>query len=349
MSIFSLKQITAIGLAALVNLDKLVQKRCDRYVLSYHRVLTASQAERDGMHDALWITPEGFEAQIKWMQHIGKIVDYSRILDTSRPNGQPLFSLTFDDGWKDNYEFALPILKKYNVPALIFLATNAVDKGELFWPQDIATKTRHLLAKGSEKQIATALLECWSEPIPHHSIKKTKTMDLVECWIESLKLVSEDERVQRIDEYYRLLMLSSTPLAGYIMNWNDAREMQKYGINFGSHTHNHTILKGLHFDQIEQELMQSKSLIADKLQVEVDSFCYPNGRYNKKEGLILAHCGYRYGFSLDNMSLQQHYIDNFYVPRFLVNERKIMNSAYFKLCLLETPFYKSKPHDPHEE
>jgi peptidoglycan/xylan/chitin deacetylase (PgdA/CDA1 family) len=173
-------------------------------------------------------------------------------------------------------------------------------------------------------------------------------MTLVELWIETLKLVGDNERRQLIRDYYCRLQLSSTPLDGYIMSWDEAREMQKHGIRFGSHTHSHIILKGLLPELIETELRKSGELISEKLQIEVDSFCYPNGRYNRKEGDILSLCGYSYGFCLDNMSLQCC-DDKHYIPRFLVSERNTTNQAYFKLRLLEVPFYSPKPHNPHAE
>ncbi len=348
MSVFALKQLLARGLGATVFLDQCIRLRKDRYVLGYHRVITEQQAESDGVHSALWITPEGLESQIRWMRSVGEIVDYSRIVDIAIPNDRPLFALTFDDGWKDNYEQALPILKHYQVPALIFLATEAVSSGALFWPEDISTKTKRLLADGCEPQVHAALLEYWPEKALGNRVKKLNSMAMVELWIEALKLVSESERRQRIDDYYRRLRLSSTPLEGYIMGWYEAREMLKHGISFGSHTHHHTILKGLPSEKIESELRHSRSLIADKLQIEVDSFCFPNARYSGKEGEILARCGYRYAFRIDNISLR-HCVSNFYIPRFLVNQKVWACPAYFKLALLEVPPYRSKPHNPHSE
>jgi len=173
-------------------------------------------------------------------------------------------------------------------------------------------------------------------------------MEMVERWIEALKLANDSERQQRIGDYYRCLQLSTTPLTGFIMSWNDAKEMQSHGISFGSHTHRHTILEGLLPDQIERELRHSKALIADRMQIEVNSFCYPNGRYSGQEGNILSRCGYSYGFRLDNMSLK-HCTNNYYIPRFLVSERKAANLAYLKLCLLEAPLYRSNPHKPKTE
>jgi len=345
MLFHTLKQFIASGLGFSVNLDKQFSIRRDRYLLCYHRILSAHKAEDDGVHHSLWLTPEGLSSQIRWMKSVGAIVDYSRITDTSIPNDRPLFALTFDDGWKDNFEYALPVLKQYQVPAHIFLSTEAVDTGALFWPQDIATKTKRLVATGHAEKVFSALVEFMPEQAMSAIPKRTEVMEIVESWIESLKLQNDNDRLKLIHEYYRRLKLKIDPLQGYLLCWDDARIMQKNGISFGSHTHNHTIIEGLPPEMIEYEINRSKSLIADKLQINVDSFCYPNGRYNGKERSILSRCGYRYAFRLDNMSLQ-HCTDNLYIPRFLISERKSANPAYLKLCLLEAPLYRSKPHKP---
>lgn len=348
MSAIKVKQFLARGLNAAINLDKLIQERRDRYVLSYHRVLPTIQAKNDGVHHSLWITPESLSSQIRWMLSVGKIVDFSQLTDFTITNDRPLFALTFDDGWEDNYCYALPIIKQYQVTATIFLATEAVESGDLFWPQDIATKTMQLLLKGRSECVVKALIEAWPQVVPSTYIRKSDTMEMVERWIEALKLVSEEERVQRVADYYRRLQLSTTPLSGYIMGWDEAREMQKYKIYFGSHTHRHTILKGMSDELIEQELYISRKLISENLQIDVNSFCFPNGRYNGKEGAILSRCGYRYGFRIDNISLR-NCTDILYIPRFLTSECKYLNPAFFKLCLLEAPLYKSKPHNPNVE
>jgi peptidoglycan/xylan/chitin deacetylase (PgdA/CDA1 family) len=347
--IYALRKLVARTLGAAINLDRYIQVRRDRYVFGYHRVITEQQAKNDGAHNAMWITPQALASQIRWMKRMGEVVDYSRILDTTIPNGRPLFALTFDDGWKDTYDQAFPVLKHYDVPAIVFLATDAVNSGALFWPEDVSTKTRRLVVAGYAAQVCRALMECWPEKVLGKRTGKNDATALVELWIEGLKRINENERRQRIEDYFRHLKLSTAPLTGYIISWNEARKMQKHGIDFGSHTHHHTILKGLPTETIEYELRHSRALIAEKLQIEVDAFCYPNARYNGKEGAILSRCGYRYGFCLNNKTLGEC-TDNFYIPRFLISEKtSVYPPAYLKLRLLNVPLYRSKPHNPHSE
>ena len=344
ISAFELKKWFADRIGTLVNLDQRIKEQNDRYVLSYHRVLTELQAEKQGVHHSLWITPERFEYQIQWMINIGDIVDYETIMDSTRPNNRPLFSLTFDDGWKDNYETAVPILKKYQISAVFFLATDAISTGELYWPQDIATKTKQKLLgnPASRSRVKKALVDNWPVKIEKKFID-IASMEMTEGWIEALKVVGQDERQQRIFNYFKDIKADSTPLAGYIMNWDELRDLRSQGFFFGSHTHNHTILENISNREIEFELEKSKEFIFKNLQINPNSFCYPNGRYSGKEGIPLSRLGYLYGFCLDERSLRQCK-NNYFIPRFIVNEKNSINHNYFKLFLLGATFYRSKPH-----
>ncbi len=349
MSVFALRKFLAGKIGAMVNLDRIISDRCDRYVFSYHRVLTESQAEMEGVHHSLWITPDSLNTQIKWMKSLGDIVDYERIMDTGKPNDRPLFTITFDDGWKDCYKNAVPILKKHHVPAVFFLTTHAICTGELYWPQDIATKTRQVLLENprSDNQIRRAVLKDMPV-IKGRNFNTLSSMEMIEYWIEGLKPLGDDERQQRIFNYFNRIQADTAPLTGYIMDWDEVKEMHDQGFFFGSHTHNHTILENLSTREIEFELEKSKEIILENLKIDLNSFCYPNGRYSGKEGDILSRCGYLYGFCLDDRSMR-HCKDNYYIPRFIVNERNCTNHNYFKLFLIEALFYRSAPHRPDGE
>ena len=348
MSFYLFKKQLATAVGTVVNLDYHLKRRCDRYLLSYHRILTKHEAEKQGVHFSLWVSPEKLEKNIKWMQTIGSIVNFAEIVDIEKKNDRPWFTLTFDDGWKDNFDNALPILMRYNVPAIFFLATDALNTGELFWPQDIATKSYSVLRNKGYVKVNEAMYECWPEQARWFNSKKQVNTLIVEQWIEFLKTLEENERKLRIKQFYFRLGVNDSPLQGYILDWDDVKLMQKYGFNFGSHTHNHTIIKNLSPGQIKDELGTSKAIIENNLQAEINTFCYPNGRYNGTEGIYLLECGYQYACCLNNRTLK-HCNDNFYIPRFLISENKIANPNYFKLGLMETPLYRAKVHNPYKD
>jgi peptidoglycan/xylan/chitin deacetylase (PgdA/CDA1 family) len=271
------------------------------------------------------------------MQNVGEVVDYRRILDMDTPNDRPLFLITIDDGWRDNYEYALPILRKHHAPALIFLATAAIESGDIFWPEDLVTKTHHAVQSGKGTQVRSALTDL--HPASTDASDDSQLATWTESWVEALKLLGDEERKRCIADYYRRIGVELAPLRGQVMSWDEIREMHASGIDFGSHTHTHKILKGASAAEMERELTLSRNIITAQLDTPIDTFCYPNARYTGTEGPLLTRCGYRYSFRIDNLSFK-HYSDAHYVPRFMVYEDIAVNPAYFKLRLLEMPLYK---------
>ncbi|WP_224981913.1 polysaccharide deacetylase family protein [Geomonas agri] len=336
------KKSLAASIDKLINLDGVIKTRRDRYIFCYHRVVTAEQARQEGIHPSLWISPERFSSHIEWMKNIGEITDYHRILEDNQTK-KPLFALTFDDGWKDNYTNAFPIIKKQDVPALIFIATDAVETGSIFWTEDIAIKSkRQLIALGLAKA-RSSLIACFSEAKKWRIANEQSFLAATQMWIEKLKTVATHERDNFIASYYSLLGVESSPLQGYILNWSEIEDMSSFNISFGSHTHKHVILENAQPNQIEEELKLSKKVLAERLQFDIDAFCYPNGRYSGKEGELLADSGFEYGFCLDNQPLSCRR-NNHYIPRFLVSEQKVNDAACLKLSLLQVPLFKSRPH-----
>jgi peptidoglycan/xylan/chitin deacetylase (PgdA/CDA1 family) len=342
-----LKRLVASAIGNVFDLDRWVSRAGRRYVLAYHRVISASQARADHTHDAMWVRPETLEAQINWMRSIGEIVDYHRILDFEEPSNRPLFALTFDDGWRDNYEVAFPLLQRMNVPALVFLVSAAIDSGELFWPEDVVTKTHQRTGSVPDGQLLNALCDNWPGSAPPERAMRGSPASRAETWVEALKLVTPEERRQRVADFYRTVGIDQAPLQGYLMTWEHARIMQSAGIVFGSHTHTHRILKGLTNEDIRYEAEQSRIIISSQLLSPVDALCYPNARYNCREGSILANVGYRYAFGIDGRAVT---VDNdrFYLPRFLVSEQ-VASADYFRLHLVEAPLFAAKQHDPHSK
>ena len=163
---------------------------------------------------------------------------------------------------------------------------------------------------------------------------------MAEELVESLKLVSESERKQRIEAYYGRLGDSSEPLNDQIMNWDEVNRMQEKGICFGSHTHGHKILRELPNEEVESEVRLSYEVLKKRLGREVDTFAYPNARYRGNEGEILARVGYRFGFRLHNKILTGDY-DPYLIPRLISYESIAANADFYKMRLLNMPLYTS--------
>lgn len=104
-------------------------------VLMYHSIDYVTDKK-----DKITVSPEVFAKQMKFLHdHKYNIVTLSEavsyIRDRKRPPARTL-AITFDDGYENNYKYAYPALKKYNIPATIFVITDKVgSKDFLTWDQ----------------------------------------------------------------------------------------------------------------------------------------------------------------------------------------------------------------------
>lgn len=80
-------------------------------------------------------TPQMFERHLFWLRENCDAIPFRAILDVASSNGRlrPAVAVTFDDGYADNYDFAFPLLRKYEVPATIFLTVGLIDGNPEVW------------------------------------------------------------------------------------------------------------------------------------------------------------------------------------------------------------------------
>ena len=336
------KALTARTLGGVLDLDSLVGRPGRRYVFAYHRVISEAQAAADGMHNSLWISAETFRSQLRWMRRIGDIVDCATVVTSSELNQRPWFALTFDDGWRDNFDIAFPILKSEQAPATVFLVSDAVESDSLFWTQDVEVKTRRAIASNGIDRVRKALAAAWPQAPRFDDLP---VESVVSHWVEALKLVSRADRSATIEVYLERIGQDPAPLKGYLMSWAQAREMHREQVTFGSHTHTHEILEGLDRRTALAECMTSKALIEQRLGIAVDAFCYPNARFLGDEGPLLEQAGYRYAFAINGRRARPT-SPRYFVPRFLASEDRVVAHDSYRLHLLEVPLFAGRPHRP---
>lgn len=172
--------------------------------------------------------------------------------------------VTFDDGYKDNYDIAFPILKKYNVKSIFFVVTNSIDT-ENWLEHD---QLRYLVQTGQKSEVEI-------EDI----LKKMNQGHSISDWI------TKNKNILNVPEH-RLMM-----------NWNEIRELDQNGLKIGPHTNNHKILSFLDIDNQENEIHSSISTIKKELNTSPKYFAYPNGLYNNDTLSILEKSDIQYSFT----------------------------------------------------
>jgi peptidoglycan/xylan/chitin deacetylase (PgdA/CDA1 family) len=187
----------------------------------------------------------------------------------------------------------LPILKKYNVPATIFLPTDYIGTENWFWPERVLYLLTRTNGQETEKDINLETKEVVNL-FHSDSIRNEEKINKV---IEFLKKKPLGTIEGVIEDLKTLTGSREFPNKRLILNWEEIRKMGKDNIAFGSHTRTHAILTMLTDPkQIQSELINSKNVIENKTAKPVRSFCFPNGDSNTELIRMVKESGYECAF-----------------------------------------------------
>ncbi len=203
--------------------------------------------------------------------------------------------LTFDDGYASNYILAYPILKRFKLPASIFLTTDFIEQKNFIWANRVeyslltTENTSIEIQIGSKKTLFTLA----SIEERHNAIQSVK---------ENLRPlgIKEQERITAGLEGSAGRKLTfeqkTTPAIHKPMDWGQVKEMVQCGlVTAGAHTCSHAILSQCSPEELAEEISIPKKLIEQKLNVACELFCYPyggTGTFNELTTTALKHHGY---------------------------------------------------------
>jgi peptidoglycan/xylan/chitin deacetylase (PgdA/CDA1 family) len=290
-------------------------------VLMYHRIIN------DQLINGL--TPEEFEQQIAYIsKHFNVMPIDELIKDVTHDRTKPYsLALTFDDGHYDFYAYAWPILKKYNLPASIYVTTGFVDGTTWLWPDLlkyilINSKVTHL----DTTDIGAPHIGLLSADKEHHHTNWHQLGD----YCLTLKAQDRNLFLHALARQAHIDLSHSPQPPFHSVTWPQLNEMVKDGLSVGSHTVTHPILSSLDEITLDYELRTSAEAILQKLGLSPIGLCYPNGRTEDiNESVIKAakKLGYTYGLMGRNSRLKKTSL--FKIGRIAANK----NFFYFKWTL----------------
>jgi len=269
----------------------LIRRRHRRSVqiLLYHRV----QPQPDPFLPAVPL--RDFERQMECLARRFRVIPLEQALRGVEARDVPdsAVVLTFDDGYRDNFDHAFPVLRSLGLPATIFLTTGLVGTSCLLWHDRVF----RAFALTSERSLGP-----FGEPPATYDLEGPGARETARDRIlEYLKTLHPVEREKRIDDLVaRLSVGDAAPDERLLLNWDEVQEMHRTGFSFGSHTVTHPVLSRIPPDEARVELVESRRAIEQRLGTPCLAFAYPNGRsadYTPAIKALARDAGYRYGLT----------------------------------------------------
>jgi peptidoglycan/xylan/chitin deacetylase (PgdA/CDA1 family) len=262
-------------------------------VLNYHRVGTASETPYDpGVFSA---TGEEFERQIAYLKrhfHMATL-DETIAIAHGQPSHQASVLITFDDGYRDNYSVAFPILRSHGVQGVFFLPTSFIGTDHVPWWDLIA----FIVKQSRSKRLRLKY--------PHErtfNLSRCTAASVIREVIRLYRLPATTDPSRFLGELLVACGVSEMPnlLERCFMTWDEVREMARCGMAFGSHTHSHQILSELSAADELDEICRSRQVLEENLNSRIASFAYPSGdrgTFSERTAAAVKANGYRIAFS----------------------------------------------------
>lgn len=288
--------VDRVGLLGLLSGARSLLVR-DLRILAYHRVLPRAQLEEHAFDpDLISASADVFREQMRYIARHFRPLTFRELADRIE-RGLPVergsVIVTFDDGYEDNYTIAFPILREVGVPATFFLATGHVDRGTPYRYDWFA----HALLCGRGR-IAAAEIGIERE-MPGGSAERQA---LVATALNRLKALTQARQDALIDRVCADLALPIPAADARCrpMQWAQAREMARAGMEFGSHGVTHRMLAKLSDAEIAAEVLESKAAIERETGATVTVISYPVGGTDAFDQRVIdasRAAGYRFACS----------------------------------------------------
>ncbi|GFO66556.1 polysaccharide deacetylase [Geomonas limicola] len=317
--------LTSLGVDHLfrrVNRDRVL-------VLMYHAITDQLH------HPPVWthLPVACFRQQLEFLKTHYQVIGLDEFLEaqagrTALPPRSAL--ITFDDGYRNNYRVAFPVLRELELQSTVFLTVDRIGKRQLLWLDELYL---HLSAPGNRD---AAL------PLPTEDAFRAFQAGLVgEAYhlsAERLKLTPPRERAAYLENLRRVSRL----IPGHndedfqLLEWDEVVRMRDSGlVSFGVHTATHRILSELEKSEWDAEIAAPKRKLEEILGAPQTAFCFPNGRpgvdYRPEHLAYLSSLGYHCAFTTRSGLHRSDGDDLFQVPRIAAGNDVTSEPEFFRL------------------
>jgi peptidoglycan/xylan/chitin deacetylase (PgdA/CDA1 family) len=293
---------------------RVILRRKEACLLGFHRVLSEEEFEGGNSLPGMRMKERTLADLLEFLSKRFEVKPLDAILAGEAWGSswrKPCCILTFDDGWRDNYTAAYRWLKRYGMPATIFLTTAYIDGRDRPWVEELVEswKEPHLRAR-----IESLVSELLQGRLPRAGLEET---------VGILKRMRARERGAILNQLFpEGAGLKLQPDASDMMNWGQIAEMSNNGIEFGAHTVTHPLLTYENDETVEYELRTAKEEIETRVRKPVWAFAYPNGDWDQRIRQWVQRIGYQCAVTTQR-GWHTSGLDRYNVRRILIHEGNV--------------------------
>lgn len=300
-------------------------------ILTYHRVVEPAETGQL-LEPGMYVTPKTFESHILYLKSHFEVCSLKDLISRRRvvpdPTSSPRCVLTFDDGWSDFYSNVFPLLKRYRVPATVFLPTDFIGSERWFWTDRLA----HLIQRSGEAMDFDSIRQDLPEPLRRQLSRVRGSPEAkLDRSIRILKACANEPIEKAISDLSAERGIGADPPGRAFLSWEEVEEMSRSGVvQFGSHAASHRILPALDDEAVRHELGSSRLALTSRRVVDPGfiPFCYPNGNMDKRIVAMVRDAGY--GAAVTIMpGWNPHDADPFTLRRVGIHQDMTSNAAMF--------------------
>lgn len=270
-------------------------------ILGYHRVVEDFRQSCENAIPSMMISTRTFERQLDWLGRHYDFVTLDEIADWQEGNlefDSPVAAITFDDGYRDVYQNAFPVLHRKGIPSANFIVTDLVGTTRIQNHDQLYM----MFAKALKKEdfhgyLSSVCSRIGLSPLVYNLLDRygEDAYQLTRICIEYLSQVD----IQRLVN----ILSGDIPLYGheleafYAMDWREVSRMADNGVTIGSHTRTHTVLSKVPRQKIIDEVHGSCQVIEQQLGSPVRHFAYPDGQFTHNAVKVVADSGFRTAYT----------------------------------------------------
>jgi peptidoglycan/xylan/chitin deacetylase (PgdA/CDA1 family) len=242
-------------------------------ILLFHRILADPPISAYGPSARLAMPPDAFRAIVAYLRRAGRdIVSLDEALRRLRApdTGRPFACLTFDDGYRDNYEILAPLCRELEVPVTIYVTTGLIDKRVAMW--------WYGLERIVEKTDRLEFAESMTVPdLPTRTPReKEDAYEHLDAWLRLAPAEDRERVLAHLQSAYETDFAALS--VGQAMTWEMLKALcENEFVEIGAHTVSHPALSALSDDEARSEMEDSRATLQQQLGRPVRHFAYPFG------------------------------------------------------------------------